>query len=340
MGQQQSGAGSGSSNTGHGSAASRARQPDDLYELLGVSQDATGDDIKKAFRKLALREHPDKVPEDRRAEANERFGKILRAFEVLSDDQERAWYDSHRDGFGAQPEEDLDVRSTPAPAAPGRRSPKVTTNQLLRFFNPDRFGKMDDSPNGFFAQYRTLFDLIVADEAQAYALPGETLDPLPAYPSFGSASSSYESGPSPIRQFYSKWLNFSTRKAFTEVDRYNVGEAPDRRYKRAMDKENQRARDQAKRDFNDTVRVHQVIFSPSDARRLSSRSSRSEIRASSTRLQRIRSEPRPLTSSVSRLSSQRRPRMQQPSERSRREITRRRVGLRPTRLARLTAMAI
>lgn len=58
---------------------------EDLYEVLGVSKDATTTEIKKAYRKLALSFHPDKVPEPEREAAEAKFKDISRAYEVLSD---------------------------------------------------------------------------------------------------------------------------------------------------------------------------------------------------------------------------------------------------------------
>ena len=63
----------------------------DYYEVLGVSKNASDDEIKKAFRKLALKYHPDKNPGDKEAEA--KFKEISEAHEVLSDKQKRARYD-------------------------------------------------------------------------------------------------------------------------------------------------------------------------------------------------------------------------------------------------------
>jgi curved DNA-binding protein len=63
----------------------------DYYEELGVSRGATAEEIKKAFRKLAAKLHPDKNPGDKRAEA--RFKRVNRANEVLSDPKLRALYD-------------------------------------------------------------------------------------------------------------------------------------------------------------------------------------------------------------------------------------------------------
>ncbi len=63
----------------------------DYYEVLGVAKNASADDVKKAYRKLALKHHPDRNPGDKKAE--EAFKEVAEAYEVLSDDQKRARYD-------------------------------------------------------------------------------------------------------------------------------------------------------------------------------------------------------------------------------------------------------
>ncbi|MDR0479068.1 MAG: molecular chaperone DnaJ [Burkholderiaceae bacterium] len=79
----------------------------DFYEVLGVPRNASEDEIKKAYRKLAMKYHPDRNPGDKTAE--EKFKEVKESYEILSDPQKRAAYDQHghagvdpnmRGGFG------------------------------------------------------------------------------------------------------------------------------------------------------------------------------------------------------------------------------------------------
>jgi molecular chaperone DnaJ len=71
----------------------------DYYEVLGVSKGATKEEIKKAYRKQALKYHPDKNPGDKKAEEN--FKEAASAYEVLSNDEKRARYDRYgHEGLG------------------------------------------------------------------------------------------------------------------------------------------------------------------------------------------------------------------------------------------------
>jgi molecular chaperone DnaJ len=63
----------------------------DYYEILGVAKSATADEIKKSFRRLAMKYHPDRNPDDKTAEA--KFKEAKEAYEVLTDDKRRAAYD-------------------------------------------------------------------------------------------------------------------------------------------------------------------------------------------------------------------------------------------------------
>jgi DnaJ-class molecular chaperone len=70
---------------------------EDLYQTLGVSKSASKDEIRKAHRKLAMKYHPDKNPDD--VAAREKFKRIQEAYDVLSDDEKRSAYDRYGADF-------------------------------------------------------------------------------------------------------------------------------------------------------------------------------------------------------------------------------------------------
>ncbi|KAJ8253001.1 hypothetical protein GJAV_G00208050, partial [Gymnothorax javanicus] len=96
----------------------------DYYNVLGVSRNASSDDIKKAYRKLALRWHPDKNP-DNKEEAERKFKEIAEAYEVLSDTSKRDAYDRFgKDGM-------------PSSGSSGSSSPGDFPGFTFTFRSPD-----------------------------------------------------------------------------------------------------------------------------------------------------------------------------------------------------------
>ncbi|XP_020844356.1 dnaJ homolog subfamily B member 6 [Phascolarctos cinereus] len=81
------------------------------YKILGVPQNASPADIKKAYHQLALQVHPDKNPENREA-AEKKFKQVAEAYEVLSDARKRDDYDSSRDSYIGREDKGDDSRET------------------------------------------------------------------------------------------------------------------------------------------------------------------------------------------------------------------------------------
>ncbi|KAF2086320.1 DnaJ-domain-containing protein [Saccharata proteae CBS 121410] len=234
--------GAGQSSASGGASAQQpaaAEAKTSYYELLGVGRQATDDEIKKAYRRKALELHPDRNYGDVER-ATSLFAEIQSAYEVLSDPQERAWYDSHESAIlsGADPSDEHFEHNI-----------KVTTaddiTRMMRKFN----GRVDfsDSPTGFFGFLRDTFDTLAREEDAAASWEG--LDSI-YYPSFGHKDDSYDDV---VKAFYAVWGGFSTKKTFGWKDIYRLSEAPDRRTRRWMEKENSRLREEGVREFNSAV---------------------------------------------------------------------------------------
>ncbi len=106
---------------------------------------------------------------------------------------------------------------------------------------------MDDTPRGFFGILNEFFDQLAAEETAACQWAGTAST---EYPSFGRAKDDYNTV---AKRFYNVWSGFSTKKTFSWKDVYRLQEAPDRRVRRLMEKENKKFRDEGIREFNDAV---------------------------------------------------------------------------------------
>jgi DnaJ family protein A protein 5 len=108
--------------------------------------------------------------------------------------------------------------------------------------------EFSDAQTGFFGGLREQFEQLALEER--LACQWESQDPI-EYPAFGSCDDDFENV---VRPFYAAWSGFSTQKSFAWRDAYRLSEAPDRRVRRLMEKENKRLRDEGIREFNDAVR--------------------------------------------------------------------------------------
>jgi DnaJ-class molecular chaperone len=78
------------------------------YKLLGVEKSAEASAIKTAYKKLALKYHPDKVPEEERSQATEKFKEISEAYSILSNEKRRKFFDKHGTMEGEEDLVDMD----------------------------------------------------------------------------------------------------------------------------------------------------------------------------------------------------------------------------------------
>jgi DnaJ family protein B protein 4 len=86
-----------------------------FYSILGVGADFTDEELKKAYKKKALKHHPDKNPDDREA-AEQKFKEISEAYQVLSDPEKRDIYDQYgEDGLNAPPGAGAAICASPLP---------------------------------------------------------------------------------------------------------------------------------------------------------------------------------------------------------------------------------
>ncbi|KAM9167525.1 dnaJ homolog subfamily C member 21 isoform 1-T1 [Mergus octosetaceus] len=200
------------------------------YEVLGVRRDAAEEELKRAYRRLALRWHPDKNLENAE-EAAEQFKLIQAAYDVLSDPQERAWYDNHREALlkggvdGDYQDDSLD---------------------LLRYFTVSCYSGYGDDEKGFFTVYRRVFEQIVREEMEYM-----TQEDIEEFPTFGYSQSDYDTV---VHPFYAYWQSFCTQKTFAWKEEYDTRQASNRWEKRAMEKENKKTRDKARKERNELVR--------------------------------------------------------------------------------------
>eukprot|EP00092_Neocalanus_flemingeri_P008436 GFUD01009092.1.p1 GENE.GFUD01009092.1~~GFUD01009092.1.p1 ORF type:complete len:613 (-),score=220.70 GFUD01009092.1:9-1847(-) len=201
------------------------------YEVLEAARDADADTLKKQYRKMALKFHPDKNPDDPEG-AKQTFQVIQQAYDVLSDSQERAWYDNHREqilqgGLGEKLEDEgID---------------------LFQYFSTSCYSGFGDDDSGFYGVYSEVFNTLakedldfIDDEDSDFEIPG-----------FGKSRDEYESVVGP---FYAYWTSYNTPRSFSWLDKYDTRQGENRWMKRKMEAENKKLRDKARKERNEAVR--------------------------------------------------------------------------------------
>ncbi|KAI9095051.1 hypothetical protein K1719_026515 [Acacia pycnantha] len=211
------------------------------YEVLGLERDCTPDEIRSAYRRLALQRHPDKLVKSglSQAEATAQFQELQHAYEVLSDPKERAWYDSHRSQILFSD-----------PNSVGKSDPNSFIPNLFSFFSTNVYSGYSDTGKGFYKVYSDVFDKIHANEINFAKKLGLGIDVVRQAPVMGNLDSPYTQ----VTAFYNYWLGFSTVMDFCWVDEYDVMAGPNRKSRRLMEEENSKIRKKAKKEYNDTVR--------------------------------------------------------------------------------------
>eukprot|EP00055_Hartaetosiga_balthica_P008226 m.29874 g.29874 ORF g.29874 m.29874 type:complete len:569 (+) comp6187_c0_seq3:39-1745(+) len=199
------------------------------YEVLDVEQTATDDELKKAYRKKARLLHPDKnVGNEEEATTN--FQVVQAAYAVLSDPQERAWYDKHREallcgGIGSEIQEGVNV---------------------MPFFSSTAFSGFGHDEHGFYVVYGQVFQDIIENEQLVVKYQSDK-----DIPKFGNSESNIHEE---VKPFYMHWEHFTTRRQFHSCDKWDLRDGPDRRIRRLMEKDNKKLRQAAKKEYVSNVK--------------------------------------------------------------------------------------
>lgn len=198
------------------------------YVVLGLEEDADVSEIKKSFRKLALKYHPDKN-QGNESEAAAQFRECQQAYATLSDAQERAWYDKHKEALlmksGAYEDKEVNL------------GPYCSTSCYVGFGYDEK---------GFYAVYQKLFKDLSEEDYTFMDADEED------YPQFGDADTDVEFV---VSSFYGFWTAFATKKSYVWEEDYDTREAPNRWVKRKMEQENNKKTEQTRKERSKEVQA-------------------------------------------------------------------------------------
>jgi DnaJ family protein A protein 5 len=214
------------------------------YSILDIAQNSTNDEIRTAYRKMALKWHPDKN-QDRIEEATNKFKLISEAYKTLSNPQERAWYDAHREDILRGGDGTNDTNKDISWAQP----------DILPFFfqtsNASSTSNNNDTKQNFYFVtnqcFATIYDAEVRD-ADRRRVNFEHSS-LPS--SFGDASTPHDE----VRIFYLRWSSFVSKMSFAWHDEHDIRGLESRDQRRYVEAENKKLREAASQEYTSSVRA-------------------------------------------------------------------------------------
>ena len=215
------------------------------YDILGVDRKCDSKTLKKVYRKLALKFHPDKAPRDQVEAFTAKFQELNEAYEILSDQNERAWYDAHREQI-----------------LTGKTREQMESQSGFGF-DIDHYLREECYAQGdFYETYNQLFMKIKIEEETALEQNGLDRESPMQMANFGSAGSEDHQ----VKQFYTEWENFTTCKSFAFADMYNPGDYEGRRIKRIIDRENKKVRNEARKIYLAKIKKVVALVKSKDTR--------------------------------------------------------------------------
>ena len=206
-----------------------------LYDILGVEQEASAQEVRTAYRRMALQIHPDKNLQSSE-EAAIKFRELQHAYEVLSDPPSRSSYDRH---FRQAESVSSFTTNRWAFAEPEEEE----TIELTSFFGAGAYSGYHGGPDGFWTVYTDVFQRIHSLEPQDVSVSrghvwsaradqgGANTGSTRRMPDFGNLSSPYHD----VEAFYDAWKSFSSRRDFASACTWDLGLASNRWERRRME---------------------------------------------------------------------------------------------------------
>lgn len=213
---------------------------------------------------------------------------IQEAYQVLSDIQERSWYDKHRDQI---------IRGNQSNYEDNRLDfiftdfnyliiKSVFSLDVYPFFTSSCYKGFGDDAEGFYNVYRKVFEKISTEDIEYMENP-EDFDKIPK---FGDSKSPFEE----VTVFYGYWESYSTKKSFAWLFTHNISEIRDRRVLKLVDKEHKKIQQKARKERNEEVRSLVLFVKKRDKRMaeyrkmLEDKAQQNRIKSQQNRLEQIK----------------------------------------------------